>query len=394
MWAMCAMLPEGTNLRLLLVHCRCEPAGLTAYASVLEQVVQAVKSSEMTPLTSAGHDFTGAGYSLCVLLAESHLVVHTYPECSQSVIVELSVCDHMRSNEGRARQLARAMVQIFNPVHYIKEQCQMRPRGTFRAGQGQQVALDVEQLLAQREHQLSVLTPRLGQTWIDGEQLVACDLDEPWVTEPLVHVPLLLHPEPKKVVFIPGGAHPRGDLEILRHPTVEQLTILEEEHGEPFASGERKRDPRRDLRWERRLGNPRDFEPPAPVDLVILDLAMARDLSLLARARSWLGPEGLWGVRLPTRDAAPGDRGRLGLTAEEPPVFFWQHLPSAGLSLFAVSELPTARVPETSEWARRVEQRGLTGLQVVTPETLGAMFALPPLLGPLIAPFMVSFTHG
>jgi S-adenosylmethionine/arginine decarboxylase-like enzyme len=88
----------------------------------------------MVPLEQVGHDFPGEGYSLCVILAESHLALHTYPERSRSVVVELSVCDHLRPNRERAFRLAERLVEIFQPARYVLEPGSMRPVGEERVG--------------------------------------------------------------------------------------------------------------------------------------------------------------------------------------------------------------------------------------------------------------------
>lgn len=122
-------LPSGTNIRIMLIACRCPGELLSSHGSVAPLIADAVRACEMTPLETTGHDFPGAGHSTCLLLAESHVAVHTYPECSETVIVELSVCDHLRDNSGRAEQLARRMVDIFQPEEYVQETSPMCPRG-------------------------------------------------------------------------------------------------------------------------------------------------------------------------------------------------------------------------------------------------------------------------
>jgi S-adenosylmethionine/arginine decarboxylase-like enzyme len=116
----------------LLRRCTCPQERLTRFASVLPLCEEAVCASEMTPLTHAGHDFTGAGHSLCLILAESHLAIHTYPEHDRTVIVELSVCDHLRDNRARALTLARRLAAIFEPEEDVQEQADMVPRGPTR----------------------------------------------------------------------------------------------------------------------------------------------------------------------------------------------------------------------------------------------------------------------
>jgi S-adenosylmethionine/arginine decarboxylase-like enzyme len=120
-------LPTGTTIRLLLLRCGCAEDRLTRHAAVAGPAAEAVRACEMVPLAQAGHDFPGAGHSLCLVLAESHLAIHTYPECSRSVVIELTVCDHQRNNRQRAAQLAEALVALFQPEETRGEVLPMTP---------------------------------------------------------------------------------------------------------------------------------------------------------------------------------------------------------------------------------------------------------------------------
>lgn len=120
-------LPSGTTFRMLLLRCNCPEERLTRHAALAELATRAVRACDLTPLAQAGHDFPAAGHSLCVILAESHLAIHTYPECSRSVLVELTVCDHLRDNRRRAAQLAEALVALFQPDETRGEILPMRP---------------------------------------------------------------------------------------------------------------------------------------------------------------------------------------------------------------------------------------------------------------------------
>jgi len=122
-----ASLPTGTTVRLLLARCACAAERLTSHLALAPLVEAAVRAEEMTPLTRAGHDFPGAGHSLCLVLAESHLAIHTYPECSRSVVVELTVCDHLRANRERALRLAGAIAALFAPANQAVEELPMCP---------------------------------------------------------------------------------------------------------------------------------------------------------------------------------------------------------------------------------------------------------------------------
>jgi spermidine synthase len=120
-------LPTGTHIRLLLAGCRCPAERLRRHVAILPALEREVRACGMTPLASAGHDFAGAGTSLCLVLAESHLALHTYPEQELSVVVELTVCDHRRENRERARRLADRIALLFEPAASGRDELEMSP---------------------------------------------------------------------------------------------------------------------------------------------------------------------------------------------------------------------------------------------------------------------------
>lgn len=120
-------LPSGTTFRMLLLRCNCPEERLSRHAALSELAAREVRACDMTPLAMAGHDFPEAGHSLCLILAESHLAIHTYPECSRSVLIELTVCDHLRDNRQRAARLAEALVALFQPEETRGELLPMCP---------------------------------------------------------------------------------------------------------------------------------------------------------------------------------------------------------------------------------------------------------------------------
>ena len=60
------------------------------------------------------HQFEPAGVTGVVLLAESHLSVHTWPEL-RFAAVDVYVCDFNRENAGRGGVLAEAIQRAFHP---------------------------------------------------------------------------------------------------------------------------------------------------------------------------------------------------------------------------------------------------------------------------------------
>lgn len=119
--------PEGTSLRLHLRACRCDPRLLREHALLAPAVRACIEASGCAALAVAGHDFDGGGCTLCWVLAESHVAVHSWPELDDTVLVELSVCDHLRSNRERARDLADRLVALFAPEREGRQELAMMP---------------------------------------------------------------------------------------------------------------------------------------------------------------------------------------------------------------------------------------------------------------------------
>ncbi len=119
--------PQGTSVRLVLRGC--DLAALVGHRPMLRRLAEAARRSGLLPLESVGHDFPGpagapepGGYTACLVLAESHVTVHTYPEAGRSALVEISVCDHLRDNRLAARALAAAVAALFAPAAVRREE--------------------------------------------------------------------------------------------------------------------------------------------------------------------------------------------------------------------------------------------------------------------------------
>jgi S-adenosylmethionine/arginine decarboxylase-like enzyme len=75
------------------------------WLAVLEECVREVG---LRQVGAAVHDFEPAGSSAVLLLAESHVAVHHWPELAR-LTVDIHVCDFGGDNERRARQLAKSL---------------------------------------------------------------------------------------------------------------------------------------------------------------------------------------------------------------------------------------------------------------------------------------------
>ena len=77
-----------------------------------------LKLVEEAGLSSVGdffHQFDGAGgVTGMVVLAESHMSIHTWPE-KKYVTVDVYVCSYTQDNRPRARQLYQSLLDTFQP---------------------------------------------------------------------------------------------------------------------------------------------------------------------------------------------------------------------------------------------------------------------------------------
>ncbi|MFZ4288820.1 S-adenosylmethionine decarboxylase family protein [Variovorax sp. HJSM1_2] len=114
---------HGLHLTADLTDCRCDPAWLTdaarlgaycrsAVADVGLQAVGELFHSFGRPDESAGP----AGVTATILLAESHLCVHTWPELG-AVTLDVYVCNFGGDHSARANALMQGLQELFQPGH-------------------------------------------------------------------------------------------------------------------------------------------------------------------------------------------------------------------------------------------------------------------------------------
>jgi S-adenosylmethionine decarboxylase proenzyme len=65
-------------------------------------------------VAEAFHQFPGAGATGALVLAESHLAIHTWPELD-AVTLDLYVCNHSRDNRAGAEAAYQALKAAFGP---------------------------------------------------------------------------------------------------------------------------------------------------------------------------------------------------------------------------------------------------------------------------------------
>ncbi len=112
---------HGLHLTADLRQCACDAAWLTDAACLGERCVQLVQTAGLQPVGQLFHAFPAtalgpSGVTATVLLAESHLCVHTWPE-HRAVTLDVYVCNFGGDHSTKAQALMKALIDLFAPAH-------------------------------------------------------------------------------------------------------------------------------------------------------------------------------------------------------------------------------------------------------------------------------------
>jgi S-adenosylmethionine decarboxylase len=107
---------HGLHLTADLRGCSLELPPLTDPAALRDLCLHAVRDAALQPVGELFHTFPAAGgVTGVVLLAESHLAVHTWPEL-QAVTLDVYVCNFGADNTYKAHRLLDALLAAFQPA--------------------------------------------------------------------------------------------------------------------------------------------------------------------------------------------------------------------------------------------------------------------------------------
>jgi S-adenosylmethionine decarboxylase proenzyme len=122
---------NGLHLIADLEDCRCAPALLLDSARLEALCVDACRRHGLTVVGRLFHAFgAGAGVTGTVVLAESHLAIHTWPEIG-AVTLDVYVCNFSGDNSARAHALFDEIVAVFSPARANRQVVERgRPGGS------------------------------------------------------------------------------------------------------------------------------------------------------------------------------------------------------------------------------------------------------------------------
>ncbi len=118
---------QGLHLTADIAGCRMDRALMTDASVLRDTCLALVERSGLTAVSEVFHEFPAVdgneagGVTGTVLLAESHLAIHTWPELS-AVTLDVYVCNYSMDNSHKANALLDGLIKLFKPRSIARQQ--------------------------------------------------------------------------------------------------------------------------------------------------------------------------------------------------------------------------------------------------------------------------------
>ncbi len=106
---------EGLHLIGDLYNCQTGNDLMTDADLLRSTCVELCMNAGLQVVGETFYQFDSAGVTGCVLLAESHVAIHTWPEHS-SVTIDVYVCNYNMDNSSKARRVFDGISKLFSPA--------------------------------------------------------------------------------------------------------------------------------------------------------------------------------------------------------------------------------------------------------------------------------------
>ncbi len=238
----------------------CTPDIMNDVIKIETSMVSAAREADATVINSTFHHFSPYGVSGVVVIQESHLAIHTWPEYGYAAVDVFTCGDHVNpwicydylkkafeAEYGSAMELNRGQVDLLKRVnidHLTKErqgteslveatQEMTYKRDVWFTDKDENLALSLRhtgELLYRAKSEFQ--TVQVLESYAFGKMLTIDNLvmttekDEFIYHEMISHPAMFSHPNPKRVLVIGGGDG--GTIrELFRHEGVEQVVMVE-----------------------------------------------------------------------------------------------------------------------------------------------------------------------
>ncbi|MCL4747014.1 MAG: polyamine aminopropyltransferase [Burkholderiaceae bacterium] len=401
---------QGLHLTADLYGCKCSPSLLTDAQALAALCTRAVDQSQLTVVdqkffTFPHYEGQPGGVTGAVLLAESHLALHTWPERS-GVTLDVYVCNFSTDNSAKAERLMDDLLIAFAPSDQTTNRIL---RGSAEPGTssdelllewlnadsafGYRASRRIETVRSPFQTVEVFDTPQFGKLFrIDGYYM-SSEKDEFFYHEPIVHCAAIAHPGPRSALVIGGGDGGSSE-ELLKHATIERVVMAELDPEVVRIArrylGEVHRQAFDDPRLEVHIGDGFEFTARSAerFDLIVLDLTdpdtPARRMytpEFFRMARGALNPGGAISLHIGSPVFQPGRvRDLLAALRTVFPIVrpLGQYIPLYGSywGMAVASDALDPRTIDADTVEQRLRERGVDRLQLYNGEIHCALFAL------------------
>jgi spermidine synthase len=234
---------QGLHLTADNFGCSCERELLVDAGRLAELCRKAVADAGLTLVDEKFFTFPEwegepGGVTGAVLLAESHVALHTWPERA-GVTLDVYVCNFTTDNSGKAERLMDDLIIAFRPAEQITNRILrasadpassadelllewLNPDSAygFRAARRLETVRSAHQTIEVFD------TPQWGKLFrLDGAYMTS-EKDEFFYHEPIVHCAALAHEAPASALVIGGGDGGSSE-ELLKHPSIRRVVMAE-----------------------------------------------------------------------------------------------------------------------------------------------------------------------
>ena len=247
---------ESLGRHILVEYFNCSSEVLNDVILIENAMVKASEAAGATVINSTFHHFSPFGVSGVVVIEESHLAVHTWPEYKYAAL-DLFTCgdnvdpwisydflkDAFKAESGSSLEMLRGSLSLLDKSDFdLKEHRESignkikkpkKTRDIWFTERGYNIATSFrhtgDPLFRKKSNFQKV---EIYDTYQYGRMLtcdgvaMCAEADEYAYHEMIAHVPMLTHPNPKNVLVVGGGDG--GTIrEVLKHESIEQVVLVE-----------------------------------------------------------------------------------------------------------------------------------------------------------------------
>lgn len=247
---------EALGRHILVELYNCSPKLLNDVSYIEREMIKAAELSNATLINSTFHHFSPFGVSGVIVIQESHLAIHTWPEygyaaidlftCGESVnpwIAYKHLFKSLKAEHGSSMELQRGPVELLEKksldLETLRDSTEeeiLKPkltRNVWFTDRNANLALSLRHtgnVLFRKQSPYQKVevyeTYGFGRMLAIDNMVMCTEKDEHNYHEMIAHVPMNVLPEPKQILVI-GGGDGGTVREILRHPSVQSCTLVE-----------------------------------------------------------------------------------------------------------------------------------------------------------------------